>query len=108
MKIAIPSEGQTITSLVSSTLGRAPFLIIFDDQIMESQSVANPGFTARDGSGVEATDLIIKNKVDVLLTREIGRKAYSVLMKEHIEIQLLKSGGIVKSVLNKYLKIKGE
>jgi predicted Fe-Mo cluster-binding NifX family protein len=108
MKIAIPSEGQTITSVISSTLGRAPFLIIYDDQTMEFQSVANAGFTVQDGSGIQATDLIIKNKVDVLLTQEIGRKAYSVLMKEHLEIHLLKSGGTVKSVLNKYLKKKGD
>jgi predicted Fe-Mo cluster-binding NifX family protein len=45
--------------------------------------------------------------VDILLTREIGRKSYSALQKEHIKIQLLKSSRTVKSAINKYLKKSG-
>jgi predicted Fe-Mo cluster-binding NifX family protein len=104
MKIAIPSTGETLTSLISETLGRALFLIIYDSSNGEYDSIENPGFQIQDGSGLKASEILVEKNPDVLLTMEIGRKSYSVLMKEHIKIQLIKSGGTVKSVINKYLK----
>jgi len=104
MKIAIPSTGETLTSLISETLGRAPFLIFYDSSTGEYNSIENPGFQIQDGSGLKASEIIVKKNADVLLTREIGRKSYSVLMKEHIKIQMLNSSGTVKSAINKYLK----
>lgn len=106
MKIAIPSTGETLTSLISETLGRAPFLIIYDSTNGKSDCIENPGFQIQDGSGLKAAEIIIENSPDVLLTKEIGRKAYSVLQKEHIKIQLLNSSGTVKSAIKKYLHKK--
>jgi len=104
MKIVIPSTGETLTSPVSDTLGRSPFLIIYDSTSEEYDSIENPGFQIQDGSGQKATDIILQNEVSVLLTREIGRKAYSTLQKEHININLLKAEGTVKSAIKKFLK----
>ena len=104
MKIAIPSTGESLTSPVSDTLGRAPFLIVYDSSDGKYESIENPGFQTQDGSGLKASDIVLKNNADVLLTREIGRKSYSALQKEHIKIQLLKSSGTVKSVIKKFLK----
>jgi len=104
MKIAIPSTGATLTSPLNNTLGRASFLIIYDSSNGEYDSIENPGFQIQDGSGLKAADIILEKKVNVLLTEEIGRKAYSVLMKEHVKVELLKSGGSIKSAINKYLK----
>ena len=107
MKVAIPSTGRELTSPVSDTLGRAPFLIVYDSSDGKYDSIENPGFQIQDGSGLKASDIVLKSKADVLLTREIGRKSYSVLQKEHIKIQLLSSSGTVKSAINKYLKKSG-
>ena len=104
MKIAIPSTGEKLTSLVSDTLGRAPFLIIYDSSNGEYNSLENPGFQIQDGSGLKASDIILKNNANVLLTREIGRKSYSALQKEHVIVNLLKSSGTVKSAIKKFLK----
>ena len=104
MKIAIPSTGESLTSPVSDTLGRAPFLVIYDSSNGKYESIENPGFQIQDGSGLKASDIVLKNDVEVLLTREIGRKSYSVLQKEHVKIQLLKSSGNVKSAVKKFLK----
>jgi len=104
MKIAIPSTGENLTSPLSDTLGRTPFIIIYDSITEKYNSIKNPGFQMQDGSGLKASDIILEKSTDVVLTREIGRKSYSVLLKEHIKIQLVKSGGTVKSVINKHLK----
>ena len=104
MKIAVPSTGENITSPISETLGRAPFLIIYDSSNGEYNSYENPGFQTQDGSGLKASEVVLKNNADVLLTREIGRKSYSELQREHIKINLLNSSSTVKSVVSKFLK----
>lgn len=104
MRIAIPSTGEKLTSPLSDTLGRAPFLIMYDSLTGKYNSIANPGFQFQDGSGLKASKIILENNADVLLTMEIGRKSYSILLREHIKIELIKSGGTVKSAINKYLK----
>jgi predicted Fe-Mo cluster-binding NifX family protein len=104
MRISIPSTGEKLTSPLSDTLGRAPFLIMYDSSTGEYNSIANPGFQFQDGSGMKASKIILENNVDVLLTKEIGRKSYSVLLKEHMKIELIKSGGTVKSAIKKYLE----
>lgn len=106
MKIAIPSTGKNLASPVSDTLGRAPFIIIYDSITEKYDSLKNPGFQIQDGSGLKAVEKIMLSEADVILTKEIGRKAYSVLQKEHVKIQLLNSGGTIKSAINKYLKKK--
>lgn len=107
MKIAIPSTSESSDSLISDNFGRSPFISIYDDETQKHNFLINTGFQLQDGSGLQAAEIIIKNKANVLLTREIGRKAYSVLMKEHVDIRLLKSSGTIKSVLKKYLKKAG-
>lgn len=102
-KIAIPAMGNTIDAFISDSLGRAPFIIIYDVETQKLECFENPGFTLKDGSGLKVTELILENKANILLTREIGTKAYSVLMKEHIDIHLLNSGGTVNSAIKKFL-----
>ena len=96
--------GETLGSLISSNLGRCPFIVFYDDGTQEYSFVENAGYQVQDGSGLKAAEIILQNNADVLLTREIGRKAYSLLMREHIDIHLLKSSGTVKSAIKKFLK----
>jgi predicted Fe-Mo cluster-binding NifX family protein len=104
MRIAIPSSEDSHESLISNNLGRSPFIGIYDEETKCYDFFENPGYKIQDGSGLKAAEIIIQNKADVLLTMEIGQKAYSVLVKEHIDIHFLSSGGIVKSTINKFLK----
>lgn len=104
MKIAVPSLGETLESFVSKTFGRTPFIIIYDSETCKYSFYINKGLRVQDGSGLKAVEIILKNNVNVLLTREIGHKSYSALMGNHIDIHLLKSGDSVKSVINDFLK----
>ena len=104
MKIAVPSLGETLESFVSKTFGRAPFIIIYDSETGKNNFYINSGMRVQDGSGLKAVGIILKNNVNVLLTQEIGHKAYSALMEKHIDIHLLESGNTVKSIITKFLR----
>ena len=104
MRIAVPTIGETSSSCINETLGRSPFIAIYDREMHKYTFFKNPGFQLQDGSGLKAAEILIKNNTDILLTKEVGRKAYSLLMKEHIIIQLLSTTGTVKSTINKFLK----
>jgi predicted Fe-Mo cluster-binding NifX family protein len=103
MKIAVPSLGETLDSFVSKTFGRSPFIIIYDSENRKYHFYINKGLRVQDGSGLKAVEIILNNNVNVLLTKEIGHKAYSALMEKHIGIHLLKSDDTVKSVIKKFL-----
>ena len=108
MRIAVPTIGETISSNINENLGRSPFIAIYDSEIQEYSFFINPGFQLKDGSGLKAAEILVNNNTDILLTKEVGRKAYSLLMKEHIDIHLLNSTSTVKSAINKFLKKRGK
>lgn len=103
-KIAVPAIGETGKDLICSSFGRCPFIIIYEADSEKYTAYVNPGASLLDGSGLKATEVILQNNADILLTLEIGKKAYSVLRKENVDVQLLKSGGTVKAVINKFIK----
>ncbi len=93
MRIAIPSSEDSHESLISNNLGRSPFIGIYDEETKSYGFFENLGYKIQDGSGLKAAEIIIQNKANVLLTMEIGSKAYSVLLKEHVDIHLINSYG---------------
>ncbi|MEJ2613582.1 MAG: hypothetical protein P8Z35_01365 [Ignavibacteriaceae bacterium] len=52
MKIAVPSIGKNPESFVSNSLGRSPFIIIYNDETKEYNCFENIGFKLKDGSGI--------------------------------------------------------
>ncbi len=107
-KIAVPAMGETANDLISSSFGRCPFIIIYEVESERYTTFVNPGANLLDGSGLKASEIIIRNNAGTLLTLEIGKKAYPVLLKENIDVQMLKSGGTVKSIIKKFIKSTGE
>ncbi len=103
MKIAVMSMGNSKESLVSDRFARSPFIVIYDTSTNDYVILENTGSKSINGAGPRTAELIIKNNIDVLLTIEIGVKAYSVVAKEHIKIELIPSGSTVGSAIRKFL-----
>lgn len=102
MKIAVPSMGEELESMVSDKLGHCSHIIVYDTKSADYTSFPNPGLLVKDGSGIKTADLIIKAGADVVLSMQVGVKAYSVLTKEHIQVYLLISACSVKDALKNY------
>ena len=106
MKIAVMSLGKTKDSLVCGKFGRAPYVIICDTKNNMYEAIENSGGKNKHGAGPDTAELLIENEIDLLLTKEIGVRAYSVLAREHIDIKLVPSGSTVSSAIKQYLKNK--
>jgi predicted Fe-Mo cluster-binding NifX family protein len=106
MRIAVPSMGEEQESLVSDRLGHCSHIIFYDTKSKEIFAFPNPGLLVEDGSGIKTADAIIRAGADLLISMQIGMKAYSVLAKEHVKVQLLKSVSSVKDILKSYQQIK--
>jgi predicted Fe-Mo cluster-binding NifX family protein len=104
MRIAIPSTGENIDSMVSNKLGRCRYIITYDTENNEYYAVPNPGALLKDGSGIKTVEVIINTGAGTLLSKQVGTKAYSILMKEHINVHLLNSASSVEDAVRKYLK----
>jgi len=107
MIIAIPSSGKSIKSTVSNNLGRSNYIITYDTETKKYSSTPNPGADLQDGSGPKTAELVVQSGADTLLSVEVGMKAYSVLAKARIKIELLKFGKTVKDAVENYLNKPG-
>ena len=102
MKIAVPSMGDDDRSQISSTFGRCKSILIYDSETKKYSVAANPGISLKDGSGIKAVEIIIKAGADILLTKEIGVKAYSVLAKERVAVMLINAVVTVDEAVKTY------
>ena len=99
MKIAITSQGKEINSQVDARLGRAKGFIIYDYESNEFNYVDNnQNLNALQGAGIQAAKKIIDNGTDVVITGNVGPKAFAVFQQSGIEIYTGAKGTIADSI----------
>ena len=91
-------------SMISDKLGRCRYIITYDTESNKYYAIPNPGILLKDGSGIKAVEVIINTGASTLLSKQVGTKAYSVLMKEHVDVHLLNSISSVQDAIKKFLK----
>jgi len=107
MKVAISSIEKNINSNVADVFGRCSYFIIVEiekGKIGETKVIENINVNQISGAGVFAAQLIAEQKVDAVITENMGPKAIDVLTQFNIEVY---SGeGIIKEVLEKFINKK--
>jgi len=95
MKIAITSQGEDLDSMMDERFGRAKGFIIFDDDNSEFTYIDNKqNLNALQGAGIQSGKTIINSGVKVLLTGNVGPKAFDVLSSADIEVYNCPAGTI--------------
>ena len=101
MKIAISASGKTNESLLDIRFGRCEYFQIFDTQSGEVKILENKGQNASGGAGIASSNQLIDEKVDVIITGNLGPNAFEII--EKAEIKSYKCGNIaISSALEKY------
>ena len=102
MKICLPSTGPSLNSFLDFHFGRAEFFLIVDEKGNLIKAIKNPGVQALRGAGTTAAQIVIEEKVDTLITGNIGPNAYMVFRNVGIKVFLGKGGMKIEEVLRDY------
>ena len=103
MKIAISSAGKTSEDLLDTVFGRCEYFQIHDTESGNIKVIENKGKTASGGAGIVASNQLVDENVDVIITGNLGPNAFEIIEKS--EIKAYKCDNIViNSVLLKYSK----
>ncbi len=104
MKIAVTAQEGRIDAQVDSRFGRAPFFMIADSETMDVYAYDNSaGFSAGNGAGTSAAQLMAEQSVDALYTGKVGPKAAEALKKAGVKVKE-ETTGTVEEVLTTALQ----
>lgn len=104
MKLAITSSGNSLDDPMDERFGRAPYFIILDLDNSSYTSINNVQDTdSAQGAGIQAAQNIVNTGADVVITGNIGPKAFTTLKAAEVDIYI--TGGItVNEAISKYKK----
>ncbi len=106
IKILIPVNNQSgLESEIAEHFGRAQYFLfinIKNNQIISHYIKKNPFIAKKIRSGLAAAKEILKEKVNVVITKEIGEISFHALRDNLIDIYLTK-GENVKRAINNFL-----
>ena len=99
MKIAISAQGKELDSKVDPRFGRAPFYIIYDLESGDFEALDNSeNVHAGQGAGIQAAQKVVAQDVDLVVSGNLGPKAYQVLSSAKIKTALWAHGSVQEAV----------
>ena len=104
MKIAISSTGETLESQVDARFGRCPYFLIAEienKEIKNVKAIENTAVDQMGGAGISAAEIVANEKVDVIITVNMGPRAFSVFGQ--FEIEIYQGQGKVKDVVQEFI-----
>lgn len=107
MLIAVPLNEKNCEDGICPSFGRALYYLIYTTDTKEMIFLENSAANSQGGAGIKAAQLLIDQKIDVLITPRCGENA-AVALKS-AGIQIFKSiGDSVNDNLSSYLNSKLE
>lgn len=87
LKIAVTSEGPTLTDSVDSRFGRAGGFVVVDLASMAATYVDNGSSQVlAQGAGIQAAENLVKAGAQALLTGHVGPKAWTALEAAEVKV----------------------
>lgn len=102
MKIAITATGPEFNSVIDPRFGRCQYFLILDEEGKLLKAIPNEGIEAMRGAGITAAQIVADEKVDVIITGNVGPRAYMVLEQSGIKIFIGAPNITVKQVFEMY------
>ena len=88
MRVAISTMGASPESLIHPQFGRCEWFIIFEEGKETVKAFRNPYIEVQTGAGIGCAQDLIQEGVKVIISGQVGPKAYEVLNRAGIEIYL--------------------
>lgn len=101
MRVAVTSQGNTLSSETDPRFGRASYFVVVDTDTGAHEVVDNSkNLNAAQGAGVQAAETVAKLAVDAVATGHCGPNAFRVLTEAGIKVYVGVEG-TVESAVNK-------
>jgi predicted Fe-Mo cluster-binding NifX family protein len=104
MRIAISSAGEDLESQVDMRFGRCPKYVIVeieDKKVKSSKTIDNTAMMQGGGAGIAAAQLMGNEKVEAVITGNMGPNAFNVL--NQLKIDVYQATGIIKDVVQQFI-----
>ena len=99
MKIAVSSQGKDLSSQVDPRFGRAPYFIIYDTDRESFDVIENTqNLNAVQGAGIQSAQNISRANVDLVISGNIGPKAFAALSATGIKTALWAEGTVAQAL----------
>lgn len=105
MKIAVTSTGKNLDSQMDPRFGRCTYFIIADvenNKLKSHKVIKNLAMDQRGGAGIAAAQVLGNEKVEVIITGDVGPNAFATL--NQLGIKMYQAKGTVKEVINDFIK----
>ncbi|KPK78839.1 MAG: hypothetical protein AMJ89_00185 [candidate division Zixibacteria bacterium SM23_73] len=102
MKICISATGDNLNAALDPRFGRAVYFLVIDDKGKLIKSIKNTGVQAMRGAGITAAQIVAAEKVDAVITGNIGPNALMVLGSSGIKIFFGTPMMNIKDVIKEY------
>ena len=104
MKYCITANGNNLEAALDFRFGRATYFLIIDDDGKLIKAIENDEAQAMRGAGVAASQIVANEKVDIVITGNIGPNAFMVLRDSGAKIFIGSPGITVQDVFQKHKK----
>lgn len=84
--IAIPANEPSLLSPVAPVFSRAPFFIVYDMKNNKAKYLVNNFANATYKAGLQVTHLLLKEKVGVVIAKNVGPEPYGHLTKRGVAV----------------------
>jgi predicted Fe-Mo cluster-binding NifX family protein len=101
MQACVTSTGPSLDSEMDPLFGRCQYFLFVDPESLELEAAENPNFAVAEGAGIQSTQLVANKGVQVIITGQIGPKAFSVLQAAGVKV-LVEGSGKVREAMEKY------
>lgn len=101
MKIAISATGKNKDSLLDVRFGRCEYFQIYNSENGEFLAVPNSGLSCSGGAGIAASQQLIDENVEVIITGNFGPNAFKITEKAGVKAYKCDSISI-EAALEKY------
>ncbi len=99
MKIVVTAQGETLESPVDPRFGRARFFILTDPDTKGFSVVDNTqNLGAPQGAGIQAAKRVADLGADVIITGQVGPKAFAALQAGGVKVYMGATGTVTDAI----------
>ena len=107
MKIAVSVKEKNLSGEVSDVFGRSPYFVIAEienGEIKKTEIIENKNADQVGGAGISAAQLMAEKNVNIVITGNVGPRAFDVLNQFNIGIYV--GDGTIEKVLQEFINGK--